>query len=245
MDPREFVKEYCIKSLVCCFSGGKDSLVATHYTLSQLEGFDIDKYVVFVDTTVMVPGTADFVKEVCERFNWNLKVLKPHVDFWSLAEKMGMPTMHRRWCCYHLKLAPIREFVKNLAPQRAEVTGLRKEESVRRRNLRPLFYHKKNHVWKYAPILEWTEKDVLKYMKAHGLPMPPHYRKGIRETCCCGAFSNVKQMMIVRGLYPDFYRKFIELESRFKSGGACFYFDNKPTYAKDLAKQKTLLEFEG
>lgn len=39
VNPREFVKEYCIRSLVCCFSGGKDSLVAKfircHYAIQR------------------------------------------------------------------------------------------------------------------------------------------------------------------------------------------------------------------
>jgi 3'-phosphoadenosine 5'-phosphosulfate sulfotransferase (PAPS reductase)/FAD synthetase len=42
------------------------------------------------------------------------------------------PTMNRRWCCYHLKLKPIHEFVRDLNPQRAEITGLRRDESFRR-----------------------------------------------------------------------------------------------------------------
>jgi len=52
LNPREFVEEYGIRSLVCCFSGGKDSLVMTHYTLSQVQDMeDLDIYVLHVDTT--------------------------------------------------------------------------------------------------------------------------------------------------------------------------------------------------
>ena len=244
MKPKEFVEEYCIKSLVCCFSGGKDSLVATHYVLSELEDVDVDKYVVFVDTTVMIPGTVDFVKDVCSQFGWNLKVLTPTPDFWTLASKWGTPTMNRRWCCYHLKLKPIIEFVRDLNPQRGEVVGLRKGESARRRKkkLRQVVFDRKAWAWHYAPILDWTEKDVLHYIEEHSLPMPPHYRKGIKETCMCGAFANKRELMIVRALYPEFYRQFVELEKKFRKGGACFYFNNKSTYAKELLKQKTLLE---
>ena len=260
MKPRDFVKEYSIRSLVCCFSGGKDSLVATHYVLSELDGFkshDVEKYVVFADTTVMCPGTVEFVKDVSQQYGWNLKILKPQVDFWTLVGEQGypMPSMCRRWCCFKLKLEPIRDFVRGLNPQRAEVTGLRRDESIRRRKLPELFFLKKSWVWKYAPIINWTEKDVLRYMRAHDLPMPPHYRLGIKETCLCGAFSNKKQMMIVRGRFPEFFQKFVELEALFKSERAtsqnkqqykrdyaAFYFQNKPQYAKDFLKQKTLDE---
>lgn len=246
MNPREFVEEYAIRSLVCCFSGGKDSLVATHYTLTELDGFkshDVQKHVVIVDTTVMCPGTIDFVQEVSDHYGWNLTVLKPKVDFWTLVDEgMPMPSMHRRWCCFKLKLEPIKDFVRDLNPQRAEVTGLRKDESWRRRKLLEVFYLRKSWVWKYAPIINWTEKEVLRYMRKHDLPMPPHYRLGIKETCLCGAFSNKKQMMIVRAQFPEFFQKFVDLEAGFKSRGAAFFFENKPQYAKDFLKQKTLDE---
>jgi 3'-phosphoadenosine 5'-phosphosulfate sulfotransferase (PAPS reductase)/FAD synthetase len=246
LSPREFVQEYAIKSMVCCFSGGKDSLVATHYVMSELEGVDIDKYVVFVDTTVMVPSTAEFVKDVCAKFGWNLKILSPEKSFWEMVKAgMPMPTMRRRWCCYHLKLKPIIDFTRKLPPQRAEITGLRSDESIRRQkmNLRQIYLDKRSGAWHYAPILSWTEKDVLHYMKTHGLPMPPHYRLGIKETCQCGAFSSKKQLMILKAQFPELFQKFLELEKNFKKGGAAFYFDNKPCYAKKLAEQKTLQEF--
>ena len=135
MEPKEFVKEYSIKSLVSCFSGGKDSLVTTHYVLRNLEDVeDLDRYVVHVDTSVSLPGVQDYVKEICDVHGWNLVILKPKVDFWTLAEKWGMPSFRRRWCCYHLKLEPLREFIKGLRPQRAEVLGLRISENPRRRS---------------------------------------------------------------------------------------------------------------
>ena len=239
MKPKEFVKEYSIKSLVCSFSGGKDSLAMTHYVMSELEGIAIDKYVVYADTGVMLPTTTPFVEKVCKDFGWDLKIV--YGNFWNHIEKgMPMPSMRRRWCCGICKLYPIRDFVKTLKPQRAEVTGLRKEESIRRRNLKELFYLRKSFVWKYAPILDWTEKQVLSYIRKNNLPMPPHYSQGIKETCQCGAFGSKKQMMILKAQFPDLFKKFIDAEAKFKTKGAAFYFQNKPVYAKDLAKQKTL-----
>jgi phosphoadenosine phosphosulfate reductase len=246
MKPREFIKEYGIRSLVCCFSGGKDSLVATHYVLSEIVGFEPTPkvHVVFVDTTVMVPIATEYVKEVCDRYGWPLKILKPEPDFWTLAEKWGCPTMKRRWCCYALKLKPIFEFTRKLPAQRAMIIGLRRDESKRRSKLRQIVYRKKTEdgmwvgAWSYAPIIDWTEKDVLRYIRDHDLPMPPHYRLGIKETCMCGAFSHVKEMMIVRALWPEFYQKFVELEGRFKQGGTAFYFNNRPYSAKEILAPK-------
>jgi len=241
--PKEFVEEFSIKSLVLCFSGGKDSLVSTHFVLTELEDIDIDKYVVYVDTGVMIPITTEYVKDTCRQFGWNLKIL--HGDFFEYVQKFGMPTMKRRWCCWYCKLRPIANFVKQLKPQRAEVTGLRRDESVRRQKLKnQVYYLRRGRVWKYAPILFWSEKDVLNYIKENNLPFPPHYRLGLKETCQCGAFSSLKQLMILKGQFPELFQKFIELESNFRSKGACFFLKNKPIYARDLAKQKTLTELD-
>jgi phosphoadenosine phosphosulfate reductase len=241
--PKEFVKQYGIQSLVCCFSGGKDSLVSTHYVLSELYDLVIEKYVVFVDTTVMCPVAIDFVKEVSEKYNWNLKILSPKTTFWEYAKKYGMPSMHRRWCCYILKLQPIFDFIRPLKPQRAEITGLRRDESIRRQKmgLRQVKYDRRRNLnaWQFHPILEWSEKDVFAYIKEHDLPMPPHYKLGIKETCQCGVFSHKKQLLILKAQFPEMFSKFIELERNLHQGSAAFY-DHKPIFAKDLAKQKTL-----
>ena len=240
MNPGEFIREYCIKSLVCCFSGGKDSLVATHLVMAATEGLELERYVVYVDTGVMLPIATDYVKDVCRQFGWPLTILSGH--FFEKAEKYGMPSMRRRWCCYTCKLKPIIDFVKALKPQRAEVTGLRRDESLRRRNIKQIIYGRQSGSWKYAPIVEWNEKQVINYIKQHSLPMPPHYKLGISETCLCGVFSSKREMLTLKATFPDLFQKFVELEKRFRSGGAAFYFQNKPVYAGDLAKQKTLTE---
>jgi len=192
----------------------------------------------------MCPGTTEFVQRVADEYGWNLKILKPEIDFWTLVGDKGypMPSMHRRWCCYYLKLQPIRQFGRDLNPQRAEVTGLRRDESIKRHKLAFVHYVRKSRVWKYAPIADWTEKDVLRYMNQNDLPIPPHYKLGIPETCLCGAYASKKIMENVRGQFPDFFKKFVELEANFKSQGAAFYFRNQPQYAKDFLKQKTLDE---
>jgi len=240
MNPRELVERLSVRNVVCCFSGGKDSLVATHFIHEQLEDHASKKHVVFVDTTVMCPGTEGFVKDTASRFGWDLQILRPEKDFWTLAERWGAPRMFHRWCCFKLKLEPVKEFVSTLRRPRMEVTGLRRSESIRRRNLVELFYLSRGQVWKYAPIVSWSEADVLRYMREHSLPMPPHYALGIKETCLCGAFSGKKQMMNVRANFPEFFDKFVELEKKFRKGGAVFYFNDKPCYARDMVRQQLL-----
>jgi len=249
LSPKEFVKHFVIKSLVYCLSGGKDSLVATHYCESELAGFDewgIDKHFICVDTTVMIPDNIPWLRKVVkDLFDAELTILKPKLTFWEFVDKWGAPRMRGRWCCYHLKLEPIIRFMKQLKAQRAEITGLRREESVRRRHLRKhVIFKKQAFAWGYAPILDWTDKQVKAYIRKHNIPINPIYKTPIKETCVCGVFSTPRRIEALRALYPDLFAKFLEAEKRFRKKGAMFYFHYQPHYARDFLKQKLLSDYE-
>jgi len=241
--PKEFIAKYNIKSLVCCFSGGKDSLVSTHYVMTETEDIaDLDRYVIWVDTTVMIPPAEKFVRDVCNRFGWNLVILKPKLTFEEFCLKFGAPSIKRRWCCYHLKLEPIEKFLKTLRPQRGEILGLRREESSKRSKLPQIMFKKRSWAWGYCPILDWTKDQVLDYIKANDLPLPPWYKLGIKETCQCGAFSHIPELLRIKAQYPELFQRFIEIEKQFLPGRSFFFDRGKKVFAKEIATQKTLEE---
>lgn len=111
-----------------------------------------------------------------------------------------------------------------------------------RSKLPQILYKKRVPSWGYCPLITWTGKEVASYLRRNDLPVPPNYRLGLKEPCMCGVFSTKKQMLILKAQFPELFDKFIQLEKQFRSGGACFYFHDKPVRAGDLAKQKTLGE---
>lgn len=247
--PEHFIKLYKPEQIVCCFSGGKDSLVATHYVLTALKRVNIPKHVVWADTTIMIPPARDFVRGVCERFGWPLVEVKPRESFEALAERFGMPTIFRRWCCWALKVGPINDWMEHLPGRKCVVTGLRRSESRRRADFAPVafrhswdkrYMHRPLDVWHYAPIIEWSEDDVARYIRRHNLPEPPWYRLGIPETCQCGAFASAKVLERVCGNFPEFFQRYVLLEERFRSGGTAFYLNRHPVSAKKFVEQKRL-----
>jgi 3'-phosphoadenosine 5'-phosphosulfate sulfotransferase (PAPS reductase)/FAD synthetase len=249
--PREFVRHYGIEQVVCCFSGGKDSLVATHYTMRELGRVQIPKYVVWVDTTIMIPPAREFVEAVCTRYGWSLRILHPQRTFEEFvleghrkgSKGWGMPTPRRRWCSFALKLEPIARFCASLPGRVGVVTGLRRWESNRRRNMRQVFYIVRSDsrfglkpvgTWNYAPILDWTDSQVEAYIARHGLPRPPWYEHGIKETCACGVYMTRRERLALAIHYPEFFKRFVDLEGRFRSGGCAFYSNYRPLSAKEI-----------
>jgi len=238
---RKFCLKHRIKTVISCFSGGRDSLVATHFAHSQVADI-VDFKVLHVDTTIALPGVQDYIREVCDRLGWDLHVVRPERTFEEFIPTHGMPIRTRRWCCYHLKLEPIIKFVRAQEPPRCEVLGLRREESVRRRRLPRHIWKEVSRAWSFCPIMDWSKGDVEAYIRRHELPLNPIYKVlNSSGECVCGAFMTKKQMMIVRGNFPDFYKRFLRIERMLRKGKA-FWFGDEVVSAFDIWYQKTLEE---
>lgn len=240
LTPRMFVEKYRIKFAFPCFSGGKDSLVATHYFVEETKGLNVEVQVLHVDTTIMLPGVEEWVRKVAKSLGWNLVVLKPELTFEEFVEKWGFPSYKRRWCCFHLKLQPIKKYVGMFRGSKCQVTGLRREESPRRKNFRQIYFDKKTVSWIYNPIINWTKRQVEEYIEEHGLPKPPWYKIGISETCCCGLFKSLKELRILKAQYPEIFARIVKLEEKMRKGGSAFYIKHRKVYAKDILNQQTL-----
>jgi 3'-phosphoadenosine 5'-phosphosulfate sulfotransferase (PAPS reductase)/FAD synthetase len=121
--------------------------------------------------------------------------------------------------------------------------GLRKFESSRRQGFEQVHYVewedrrfglRRTGVWNYAPIIDWSSNQVEAYIARHGLPVPPWYAQGIKETCACGAFMTQREFLALALHYPDFFRRFLDLECRFRSDGKAFYLRDKPVSAREI-----------
>ena len=107
-----------------CFSGGKDSCVIK--ALADMAGVKYDAH--YSVASVDPPELVHFIKEYHPDVKFEIpkdKEGKP-VSMWSLIAHNTMPpTRIVRYCCQHLK--------ENGGKGRLKVTGVRWEESVRRR----------------------------------------------------------------------------------------------------------------
>jgi 3'-phosphoadenosine 5'-phosphosulfate sulfotransferase (PAPS reductase)/FAD synthetase len=202
---------------------------------------DVDKHVVFVDTGVMLSDAVEFVKSVAEKQGWNLHILKPKTDFWEYAKRYGTPGIKRRWCCKYLKLQPIFDYVKTLAPQRGMVLGFRRDEKREsRRRASQIRFHRKTRSWLYLPIKEWSKTDVRDYLRKNSLPDPPWYAHGLKESCACGAYMHRGELFRIKVHYPELFAKMVELDRERRKWGRCAFWDKGPVDLDEIIKQTTL-----
>jgi 3'-phosphoadenosine 5'-phosphosulfate sulfotransferase (PAPS reductase)/FAD synthetase len=251
LEPNYVISRLNIRSIVCSFSGGKDSLVATHYTWrsikDKIESGNILFKVVHVNTTVELPKTLEYVRDTCKQFGWDFVIVRPAKDFFEIAKRKGMPTRRGRWCCYNLKLEPLIRFTRSLPPPRLQVTGYRIAESTRRQ-----FLHKSGKVYQlewrgegshyiYSPIFYWKDDDVERYIEQHKLPINPNYAIiGMAGDCVCGVYVPLKKLQKIARAYPEFIKRFEEWERSSKAGGSAFYdyINRKKIYVRDLLNNK-------
>lgn len=143
------------------YSGGKDSDVILE--LAKMAG--IPFRAIYKNTTIDPPGTIKHCKDKGVEIVW------PKISFLQLIKKKGMPTRRARFCCSELKEYKILD---------RAIQGIRKDESSARakRYKEPEYcrvYRKDEKVRVYLPILDWTNKDVERFIKERKIQCHPLY----------------------------------------------------------------------
>lgn len=143
------------------YSSGKDSDVILE--LAKMAG--INYRAIYKNTTLDPPGTIKHCKDN------GVEVLAPKIRFFDLVRQQGSPTRWTRFCCKHLKEYKVLD---------RAIQGIRRSESTKRasRYKEPEVcrtYSKDEKVKVYLPILEWTDDDVVEFIKERGIKCHPLY----------------------------------------------------------------------
>ena len=156
-------------------SFGAQSAVMLHLLTQQYP----DIPVVLTDTGYLFPETYQFIDELTEKLNLNLKVYRSPVSpgwqearYGKLWEK-GIEGIEQ----YNQmnKVIPMQRAMEEL-DTKTWFAGLRRSQSDSRENLKVIQKLKKQ--LKVFPIMDWSNKDVHYYLKEHDLPYHPLWEKG-------------------------------------------------------------------
>jgi phosphoadenosine phosphosulfate reductase len=95
--------------------------------------------------------------------------------------------LHELWttepdtCCKMRKVTPLR---KALAGVDAWITGLRRDQSPSRADTPKLAWDSTHAKWKAAPLADWTEEDVWRYIAEHDVLYHPLHDRGFSSIGC-------------------------------------------------------------
>lgn len=89
---------------------------------------------------------------------------------------------NRHQCCHIRKVEPLGRALKGL---KGWITGMRREHGVTRGDLGAIELDMLNGgILKINPLLEWSEEQLLAYVKEHRLPQNRLYKQGYRSIGC-------------------------------------------------------------
>ena len=190
---RDIVQCYPGRKPVVSFSGGKDSLVISHVVRKALSTNNILH--MFSDTTIEYPDTLKHIKEFREK-NSEIPFCQNSSDhtFLDMCKLIGPPSRINAWCCSVFKSAPIASMVNQIKGKHGIISfeGIRRRESVRRRNRERVYINKKIvHQLSAYPILDWREVEVWLFILTKGLSFNQAYEKGFSRVGCMHCPNNI------------------------------------------------------
>ena len=129
--------------------------------------------VVTIDTGVLFPETL----ETWRRFEQHFGV---HVETED-ASRPDAPWTGPADCCGAAKVDALE---RALAGSDAWVTGIRREQNELRANAEPVEWDEKRSMWKYNPLVAWTEKDLWRRITERDLPYHPLHDANYESIGC-------------------------------------------------------------
>jgi len=217
------------------FSGGKDSLVAC--LVAQV------KEVIYCRTGVGL--NEDYVKEICNRFNWKLNIVEPapNETYEIFVKRFSFPhpAIHKIVMAF-LKFHPIRKWhsqQKKLGRNIIFISGIRKAESAIRKRRYKTPTNVMDNMTFFKPILDWSTVQVWTYLKDNNIQRSPTYETlHVSGDCICGAFSGKGESAFLKMFHPELAKRFLELEKKY--GGK---WGNQISLS-DMEHQKTFKDFD-
>ena len=135
--------------------------------------------VILIDTGYLFPETYRFAGELSARLKLNLQIFNPTMTaarqeaLFGRQWEQGVDGLKR----YNFlnKVEPMERAVRDLRA-RAWLAGLRRSQSSTREHL-PVV-QMQNKIAKIHPIVDWDNRQVHRYLTAHGLPYHPLWESG-------------------------------------------------------------------
>jgi len=200
--------------VIASISGGKDSAAMSLWLKEQ----GIEHRRVFADTGWEHPLTYEYLRGPLTAAIGPIDEVRGSWTFEGLVRHKTMfPNRRRtRFCSSVLKVEPIKAYVKALPEDRDYVNavGVRRAESVARRDLAEWEWQPDFDCWLWRPIIEWTVNDVVAIHKRHGLALNPLYLLGASRVGCWPCINaNKREIRLVAEIDPLRIQRIRDLES--------------------------------
>jgi phosphoadenosine phosphosulfate reductase len=141
--------------------------------------------VLFLDTGYHFAETYQYRDQITREWSLNLVNVLPKTTVTQQESEFGvLYREHPTQCCQLRKVEPL---MASLEPYELWFTGLRREQSPTRKNLKKAEQHRLpsgKSLLKISPLVDWTWPQVWEYTGKHGLSYLPQYDQGYASIGC-------------------------------------------------------------
>jgi len=216
----------CHDRAILQFSGGKDSLAVLYLARPWLDKIEVH----FANPGAWLPDTVDLVERTCEKLGVDLKLISPPMPIDQFHELRGLPLdVVPEWygaemarfleepretliqtslnCCLEMVLKPLHHAVMR-SDIRLLLRGTKRcDERV---GIGPGTVDGDGIEYAF-PIWEWSDDDVLEYLKGEGAEIPRQYLNGANDGIDCWFCTGhlrtdyaADRMRYLAKTYPEF-----------------------------------------
>lgn len=140
-----------------------------------------------LDTGRMFYETYDLIEKTQNQLKVKIEIYFPQANLVEpMVKEKGINLFfydieQRKECCNVRKIEPLRRALKGLD---AWICGLRRDQSVTRKDLKIVEWDSNNNLIKINPLLNWSESDLNNYIKSNKIPYNTLHDKGYPSIGC-------------------------------------------------------------
>lgn len=140
-----------------------------------------------LDTGRLFPETYNLLDLTSKKYDLNIRVMFPDASrVENMVNEKGINLFYdsienRKLCCHIRKIEPLKRAFAGLD---AWICGLRREQSVTRKDMRLVEWDENNDLIKVNPMIEWTETELWDYIKANHIPYNKLHDTGFPSIGC-------------------------------------------------------------
>ena len=126
-----------------------------------------------IDTGVLFPETYETWRRIEDRYGLKIEVVDatpPNGTPWSASR-----------CCGARKVEALHRALDGTS---AWITGIRREQSPTRADAEHVEWDPAREVWKFNPLVDWSDTDVWGYLHENDLPYHPLHDRGYASIGC-------------------------------------------------------------
>lgn len=177
-----FLKDFDGKVALSTSLGAEDQ--ALTYMISQT---DKAAHIFTLDTGRLFPETYDLIDLTSKKYGISIRVMFPDAArVEAMVNEKGINLFYdsienRKLCCNLRKIEPLKRAFSGLD---AWICGLRRDQSVTRKEMQLVEWDENNGLIKVNPLIDWTEEQLWSYLKSNFIPYNKLHDAGFPSIGC-------------------------------------------------------------